>query len=263
MNDWTRRQLLGAALAACIVVLVQPGALAQLGVRWDLNEVTADFAVSAGQPLVKTKFNLYDPVGPSLRQFDQNVKLLPELNVDTYRIELGWGRRSTGIGTHAGIGGTADVLTYDFGPLDHIVSELKKQDVLLLGSYGYTPAPLQNPDIAENRDSAPPTSIAGWGNVVRAFAQHHREAGLPFGIHEIWNEPDGRAVFFSGKEPEYQDMYRAAVEAIRSVDPDAVIAGPASAPGLIWHRSFPEFIAKNGLPLDVFTFHTCGSGELG
>ena len=245
-----------------IVGFAAPRASAQLGVRWTLNEVTADFAVSDGHPLVKTKFNLYDPVGPSLEQFNRNVKLLPELNVDTYRIEIAWGRRGTGIGTHAAVGGTSDALTYDFAPLDHIVRELQKQNVLLLGAYSYTPTPLQNPHITENRDSAPPTSIAKWKEVVRAFARHHRDAGLPFGIHEIWNEPDGRAVFFSGREADYQDMYRAAVEAIRSIDPDAVIAGPASAPGLIWHRSFAEFIAKNNLPLDVFSYHAYGSGEL-
>lgn len=245
-----------------IAAPVGPRASAQLGVRWVLNEVTADFAVSAGHPLVKGKFNLYDPVGPSLEQFNKNVKLLRELNVDTYRIEIAWGRRRTGIGTHTQIGGTPDALTYDFGPLDHIVRELKKEDVLLLGAYSYTPTPLQNPDIFENRDSYPPTSIAKWKEVVRAFAQHHRDAGLPFGVHEIWNEPDGRVVFFSGKEADYQEMYRAAVEAIRSVDPDAVISGPASAPGLIWITSFPEFVARNKLPLDVLSYHAYGSGEL-
>ena len=263
MQISTAARSIAWSLAAWAVIgFAAPRASAQLGVRWILNEVTADFAVSDGHPLVKTKFNLYDPVGPSLEQFNKNVTLLPELNVDTYRIEIAWGRRGTGIGTHAAIGGTSDALTYDFAPLDHIVRELQKQNVLLLGAYSYTPTPLQNPQITENRDSAPPTSIAKWKDVVRAFARHHRDAGLPFGIHEIWNEPDGRAVFFSGRESDYQEMYRAAVEAIRSVDPDAVIAGPASAPGLIWHRSFAEFIAKHNLPLDVFSYHAYGSGEL-
>jgi Glycosyl hydrolases family 39 len=250
---------------AIAVLILGPAywpARAQLGVRWVLNEVTADFAVAEDHPLVKTKFNLYDPVGPTMRQFDQNVNLLPELNVDTYRIELGWGRRSTGVSTHTGVGGTAEKLVYEFAPLDHIVSELRKRDVQLLGSYGYTPTPLQDPSVQVNRDSTPPKDLAKWKEAIVAFARHYREIGMPFGIHEVWNEPDGRAVFFAGKESEYQQLYAATVEAIRSVDPDAVIAGPASAPGLIWSRSFPEFIARNNLPLDVFSYHAYGSGEL-
>jgi hypothetical protein len=178
-NIRTVRAAAWSAVAWGVLAVVGPPATAQLGVRWVLNEVRADFAVDAGHPLVKSKFNLYDPVGPSLEQFNRNVKLLRELDVDTYRIEIAWGRRRTGINTHTQIGGTADALTYDFGPLDHIVSELKKEDVLLLGAYSYTPTPLQNPEIQENRDSYPPTSIQKWGEIVRAFARHHRDAGLP------------------------------------------------------------------------------------
>lgn len=57
-------------------------------------------------------------------------------------------------------------------------------------------------------------------------------------------------------------MYKAAVEGILAANPDATIAGPASAPELVWHRSFPEFIAGEKLPMDAFTFHHYGSAEL-
>src|SRR3989304_2036540 len=66
--------------------------------RLILNEVYVDFAVGVDNPLIKTKFNVYDPVGPTMEQFDQNVKLINELNIETYRIELGWGRRYSGFG---------------------------------------------------------------------------------------------------------------------------------------------------------------------
>lgn len=257
-------RLLGAGMMSAAGILVYSQfsiARAQLP-RLILNEVTADFVSGADHPLVKSKFNVYDPVGPTIRQFDRSVNLLSELNVDTYRIELAWGRRSPGFGTPAGVGGTTDKLTYDFEPLDHMVSELQRQNVQLLGSYSYTPAPLQDPGVQRYRDSTPPKSVEKWKEVITAFARHHRDRGLPFGIHEIWNEPDGLYQFYAGKETEYHQLFIAAVEAIRSVDPDAVTAGPASAPELVWHRSFPEFIAKNNLPLDYFTFHHYGSAEL-
>jgi hypothetical protein len=56
--------------------------------RLILNEVYVDFAVGVDNPLIKTKFNVYDPVGPTMQQFDQNVKIMNELNIETYRIEL-------------------------------------------------------------------------------------------------------------------------------------------------------------------------------
>jgi hypothetical protein len=101
--------------------------------RYIYNVVAADFSVPAGNPLIKTKFNVYDPVG--IRTFDANVAKMSELNLNTYRIELGWGRGrgGTGTGTHGGIGGTTGHLVYDFEPLDHLVQQLKTQDVQLLG----------------------------------------------------------------------------------------------------------------------------------
>ena len=69
-----------------------------------------------------------------------------ELNIETYRIELAWGRRFSGFGLNRMIDGTADNLIYDFGPLDHMVTELKKQNVLLHGAYCYCPFPLQDPN---------------------------------------------------------------------------------------------------------------------
>jgi len=36
-----------------------------------MNEVTADFAVSVDPPLLKSKYNLYDPDGITMQQFDK------------------------------------------------------------------------------------------------------------------------------------------------------------------------------------------------
>jgi xylan 1,4-beta-xylosidase len=86
--------------------------------------------------------------------------------------------------------------------------------------------------------------------------------GIPFGVDEVWNEADGLYVFYSGTEEEFRQVYKATVEGVLSVNPDATIAGPASAPELMWHLSFPEFIAGKKLPMDAFTFHHYGSAEL-
>jgi hypothetical protein len=38
--------------------------------RLILNEVYVDFDKGVDNPLIKTKFNVYDPVGPTTEQFD-------------------------------------------------------------------------------------------------------------------------------------------------------------------------------------------------
>jgi len=236
--------------------------------RYIYNVVSADFSVLAGNPLIKTKFNVYDPVG--IQTFDANVAKMSELDLNTYRIELGWGRGRGGLGTgaHGGIGGTPDRMVYDFEPLDRLVRQLKTQDVQLLGAYGYTPTPLQDPNLparsedGKQKADTPPKDLAKWEEIVTAYVRHYSEIGIPFGINEVWNEPDGTYGFFSGTESEYQQIYKATVQAVRAADPDAVVAGPGSDHHLLWNTTFIDFVAQNQLPLDYYTFHEYGSGEL-
>ena len=235
--------------------------------RYIYNVVAADFSVAAGEPLVKSKFNVYDPVG--IQTFDANVAKMSELNLNTYRLELGWGRgRGGGGGVHGGPTGSAGRLEYDFDPLDRIVRELKTQDVQLLAAYGYTPGPLQDPglqpryDDGKQKADTPPKDLNKWKEIVMAYMRHYREIGIPFGVNEVWNEPDGHYGFFSGTAAQYEQLYRATVEAVRAVDPDAVVAGPGADHHILWNTSFIDFVARNQLPLDYYTFHEYGSGEL-
>lgn len=250
-----------AALTVALVLMLPAVAWAQLP-RLILNEVHVDFAAGVDNPLLKTKFNVYDPVGPTMDQFDRFIPMISELNVETYRIELGWGRRNSGFGLNRMIDGTPDSLVYNFAPLDHMVRELKRHGVLLHGAYSYTPFPLQDTTVERYRDSRPPTDIAKWKQIITTVAQHYLDMGIPFGVDEVWNEADGLYVFYSGTPGEFEQLYRATVEAVLAVNPDATIAGPASAPELVWHRSFPEFVARERLPMDQFTFHHYGSGQL-
>jgi hypothetical protein len=238
--------------------------------RYVYNVVAADFSAAAGNPLIKSKFSVYDPIDPGTQQFDANISKMGELNVTTSRIEMGWGRNRPGAGAQLSVGGTAAKLVFDFQPLDHIVQQLRTQDVQLLGSYCYTPLPLQDPNLEpqygeghlKQRVSTPPKDLGKWKEVITAFARHYREIGMPFGVHEVWNEPDGTYNFFSGTEAEYEQLYKTAVEAVRGVDPDAVVAGPGADHHLLWNTTFIDFVANHRLPLDYYSFHEYGSGDL-
>lgn len=262
MNSRKLNPLARTIIPSIVCLLAIPSLVSGQLPRLILNEVYVDFSVGVDNPLVKTKFNVYDPVGPTMEQFDKNVKIINELNIETYRIELAWGRRRSGFGINRMIVGTPENLIYNFESLDHMVTELKKQNVLLHGAYCYCPFPLQDPNVGRYRDSRAPNNIEKWKQIVATVAKHYLDMGIPFGVDEVWNEADGLYVFYSGTEEEFQQVYKAAVEGILLVNPEATIAGPASAPELVWHRSFPEFVAREKLPMDAFTFHHYGSGEL-
>lgn len=238
--------------------------------RYIYNVVAADFAAADGYPLLKSKFNLYDPVGPTVQQFDTNIAKLGELNVDTYRIELAWGRQRSGLGTNTGVSGSSSKLEFNFESFDHLLQQLQTQKVQLLASYGYTPLPLQDPALPvtygegnlKRRETTPPRDVEKFSEAVAAFAQHARNIGIPVGIHEIWNEPDGTYGFYSGTPAQYRMLYKASVEALRQGDRNAYVAGPASDHHMLWSNSFIDFVALNKLPLDFYTFHEYGSGEL-
>jgi hypothetical protein len=84
--------------------------------RYVYNVIAADFSVTNGYPPLKSKVNLYDPVGPTIEQFDSNITKMGELNVDTYRIELAWDRQRSGLATNTGVGGASSKLEFNFEP---------------------------------------------------------------------------------------------------------------------------------------------------
>ena len=222
------------------------------------NTVTVDFAAPLGPPLSKSKFTVYDAVGPTFENVRRDMDRLAELNVETLRLELAWGRgRGSGMGIADVVKGSGEKLGYDFAPLDLIVRALGERGMRLHAAYCYTPPPLQ-PSEGRSRASAPPVRIEKWAEAAAATAAHFRQIGFPIGVHEIWNEPDNLPFFFTGTEQEYQRLFAAAAKAIRGVDPDAVIAGPAVAFDK-WYESFPRFVSAERAPLDVYTFHHYGS----
>jgi hypothetical protein len=88
MNAGRLNPIPGTAALLIISFLVTPVCVLGQLPRLILNEVYVDFSIGADHPLIKTKFNVYDPVGPTMQQFDQNMKIMNELKIETYRIEL-------------------------------------------------------------------------------------------------------------------------------------------------------------------------------
>jgi xylan 1,4-beta-xylosidase len=107
---------------------------------------------------------------------------------------------------------------------------------------------------------SPPKDWDRWAWLVSSFTSHlieryGRDEVLrwPF---EVWNEAN-LSVFWSGTPAEYWRLYKVAADAVKAVDPDIQVGGPASA-AVGW---IAEQLAVDA-PVDFVSTHTYGSPPL-
>ncbi len=109
----------------------------------------------------------------------------------------------------------------------------------------------------------PPKSMADWSDFVtlfvRALADRYGIAAVRDWPFEIWNEPD-LSFFWSGKQQDYLDLYKAAAVAIKSADPAIKVGGPATSGGK-WIKDFTSFCASANSPLDFISTHAYAGGN--
>lgn len=106
----------------------------------------------------------------------------------------------------------------------------------------------------------PPKDYNKWEGLIRNLTQHFTDR---YGVEEVkswyfevWNEPN-LSGFWAGTQEEYFKLYRYAVKAIKSVNKDYRVGGPATA-GAAWVPEMINFCAQNSLPLDFISTHTYG-----
>jgi xylan 1,4-beta-xylosidase len=136
---------------------------------------------------------------------------------------------------------------FDFQLLDRAYDVVVETGHVPIVEFGFTPRPLV-PDDARERFafepgspsqyseyeagwwSFPPKSLARWEELVRATVQHcaqrYGRARVRQWLWEVWNEPD--IGYWRGSFEDYLALYRATVEATRSVLPGARVGGPAT-----------------------------------
>src|SRR5664279_971400 len=106
----------------------------------------------------------------------------------------------------------------------------------------------------------PPKDYNKWGELMRNLALHFTERygaeEVKTWYFEVWNEPnlDG---FWAGTQEEYFKLYQYTVKAIKSVNPQYKVGGPATA-GAAWVPEMINFCSKNNLPIDFISTHSYG-----
>ncbi len=104
---------------------------------------------------------------------------------------------------------------------------------------------------------SPPKDYANWALLIRKLVAHWVEryglAEVRQWFFEVWNEPNLDA-FGSGTQDNYFKLYKSTADAIKSVDAELKVGGPATAANA-WVSDFIAFCASNDAAADFISTH--------
>ncbi|MDH6587886.1 xylan 1,4-beta-xylosidase [Streptomyces sp. SAI-133] len=111
----------------------------------------------------------------------------------------------------------------------------------------------------------PPRSHREWAALVKATLTHLVDR---YGLDEVrqwpvevWNEPNLPDFWQGADERAYHRLYEVTAAAVKEVDPDLQVGGPAISPGADeWLDRFAEFADRRGVPVDFVSKHAYTSG---
>lgn len=153
----------------------------------------------------------------------------------------------------------------NFQNVDQVYDGLVARGVAPLVELSFMPGKLASGKASfgfYNGNVSPPKVMEGWADFIRQFTGHivdryGREAVRAWPM-EVWNEAN-LPFFWSGDKQAYFDFYKATAAAIKSIDPQIKVGGPATAQGA-WLTDFAAYCAANNAPIDFFSTH-CYAGD--
>ena len=154
-------------------------------------------------------------------------------------------------------------LVFDFSRIDQLYDALLARRIRPFVELSFTPAALKTSENKifywEGNTSHPEPT--GWVALVEAFTRHllqrYGAAEVRRWYFEVWNEPNLEGFWEGADQQAYFDLYTRTAKAIKAIDAQLRVGGPATA-GAAW---VPEFLAHakaTGSPVDFVTTHTYG-----
>ncbi len=151
-------------------------------------------------------------------------------------------------------------LVYNFVNIDNICDFLLSIGMKPFMELGFMPSVLAGGDktvFHYKGNITPPKDYGAWAELITRLAEHLIER---YGIEEVeqwffevWNEPNLTA-FFSGTKEEYFKLYEVTAGAIRKVNRNLKVGGPATSCNS-WIKDTIDFCEKNKVPLDFVSTH--------
>ncbi len=103
----------------------------------------------------------------------------------------------------------------------------------------------------------PPSNYDAWATLILKIVEHwvqrYGKNEVSKWFFEVWNEPNLKS-FWKGNQKDYFKLYEHTVKAIKSIDNNLKVGGPATAKNA-WITSFLEFCEKKSLPVDFISTH--------
>jgi len=107
----------------------------------------------------------------------------------------------------------------------------------------------------------PPKDYDKWAELIRQLTIHFTERygadEVKTWYFEVWNEPNLNPWFWTGTMEEYFKLYKYTAKAIKSVNKDYKVGGPATA-GAAWEVELINFCKENNVPIDFISTHSYG-----
>ena len=152
--------------------------------------------------------------------------------------------------------------------LDRVYDGLLERGVRPLVELSFMPKRLASGESAfgfYRGNITPPKDLAAWSAFITAFTQHliarygiEEVRQWPF---EVWNEPNLMLIFWTGKQADYFELYKATVTAVKAVDTGIKVGGPATS-SIMWIPEFLAYCETNRLPVDFVATHVyVGDGQ--
>jgi xylan 1,4-beta-xylosidase len=153
-----------------------------------------------------------------------------------------------------------DALVYSFFNADQICDFLLSIEMRPFVELSFMPTAL-----ASKRDEVfhyhgnitPPKDYRAWETLVARLVGHWVER---YGVEEVrrwyfevWNEPNLKS-FWTGRKDAYFRLYRHAARAIKGIDQELSVGGPATAKNA-WIDDFLAFGEEHGVPIDFISTH--------
>ncbi len=153
-------------------------------------------------------------------------------------------------------------LFYNFQYVDILFDSLLDIGIRPIVELGLMPGELRSGDKTVfwwKMYTTPPKDFGEWSAVIEALVCHltarYGKEEIDKWFFEVWNEPDHPAFFHSDdKMNDYFKIYESAARAVKRVDANYKVGGPATA-GLRWIPEFIAFCRENDVPLDFISGH--------
>jgi xylan 1,4-beta-xylosidase len=156
-----------------------------------------------------------------------------------------------------------DKITYNFHYIDVLYDFLLSVGIKPFVELSFMPTLLKSNDQTVfwwKGNVSPPADWKEYERMIHLltahFTERYGEKEVKTWYFEVWNEPN-LTTFFSGTEEDYYKMYTIAAKAIKAVNKDYRVGGPASA-GNSWVERFINYCNTNQVPVDFVSAHYYG-----